>query len=52
MTAKSGNYIIVYDSVQKTLEEWAKDTGIPKAMILARLNAGWSVKDALGKGDK
>jgi hypothetical protein len=50
MAPKSkGNYIIVCDRVQKTLEEWAKETGISAEVILGRLNSGWSVKASLGK---
>jgi uncharacterized protein (DUF433 family) len=47
-----GNVSIVCDRVQKTVEEWAKETGLSVETILGRLNSGWTVKASLGKEGK
>jgi hypothetical protein len=47
--SKKGNVSIVCDRVQKTVEEWAKETGLSVETILGRLNSGWTVKASLGR---
>lgn len=43
----SSNRIIEFDGCVKTLSEWSRDRGIGKKTLSCRLEAGWSIKDAL-----
>lgn len=44
---KRNNRFISYKGETHTVSEWSEVTGISKAVLRYRLNAGWSVKDAL-----
>lgn len=44
---KRNNRFITYNGETHTISEWSEITGINKAVIRYRLNAGWDIKDAL-----
>lgn len=44
---RRSNKFLELDGQNHTIAEWADITGIKLATIWARLNSGWSVKDAL-----
>lgn len=44
---KRNNRFISYKGETHTISEWSEVTGISKAVLRYRLNAGWSVEDAL-----
>lgn len=44
---RRSNKFLELDGQKHTIAEWADITGIKLATIWARLNSGWSVKDAL-----
>jgi hypothetical protein len=39
--------LITFNSRTQTVADWARETGLSKSGLLYRLNAGWSVADAL-----
>lgn len=43
------NHNLEYNGMIKTIREWQDITGINQHTILARINRGWSVEDALTK---
>lgn len=44
---KRNNRNITYNNETHTISEWSDITGINKTTLRLRLNAGWSIKDAL-----
>jgi hypothetical protein len=42
-----GDRILTLNGKKRHLAEWARELGVNPAAILYRLNAGWSIKDAL-----
>ena len=41
------NRYLVHDGKKQTVTQWYRETGIASFTIVARLSAGWSVKQAL-----
>jgi hypothetical protein len=48
---RRNNKIITLNGIGKTQSEWAADIGISDATIHKRLKRGWSISDALTKGE-
>lgn len=44
---RTSNRLLTYNGQTKTVQEWSEKTGICHRTLCGRLNAGWSVKDAL-----
>lgn len=43
-----GNHVLEYDGSSKPVSQWAEERGIKYFTVHSRLNAGWSVPEALG----
>ena len=46
---RANNRMVLHEGTTLPLSEWADRMGVPSALVLARLNRGWTASDALNR---
>lgn len=44
---KRNNFLILFNGVEKTMQQWSDELGFSNGLIRDRLSRGWSIEDAL-----